>query len=170
MNFKKTENELRTNNQIRSSQVKLVGDNVKMGVYSISEAIRIADEMNLDLVEVSPLQTPPVCKIMDYQKFLFDKKKNEKKSEKIEIKELKFTPSIGEHDFLFKIRHARSFLEKNNRVKIFVLFKGREIKYQEQGAEVLSRVIDALQDIGVVDSQLKTEGNKMIIFFKPKKK
>ncbi len=167
---KKQDSGFKTNYQIKSPQVKLVGDNVTMGVYSFKEAIAIADGLNLDLVEISPNQSPPICKIMDYEKFIYDKKKNEKKSDKVKTKELRFTPSTGNHDLEFKIKHAKSFLEKGNRVKMFVLFKGREMKYQDQGAEIIRKIVDALEDIGIVESDLKIENNKMIVFFKPKKK
>lgn len=167
---KKQDFGFKTNYQIKSPQMKLVGDNVTMGVYSFKEAIAIADGLNLDLVEISPNQSPPICKIMDYEKFIYDKKKNEKKSDKVKTKELRFTPSTGNHDLEFKIKHAKSFLEKGNRVKMFVLFKGREMKYQDQGAEIIKKIVDALEDIGIVESDLKIENNKMIVFFKPKKK
>lgn len=166
---KKEENGLRVNYNIRAPYVKLVGDNVTVDVYPIKEAIKIADDLNLDLVEVSPTQNPPICKIMDYQKYLYDKKKNEKKSDKIETKELRFTPNTGDHDFDFKVKHAINFLEKGDRVKAFVFFKGREMKYKDQGAEILSKFIEAIKEHGVADAPLKMEGNKMILFFRPKK-
>lgn len=167
---KKEENGLRINYKIRAPHVKLVGDNVIIGVYPIKEAIKIADDLNLDLVEVSSMQTPPICKIMDYQKYLYDKKKNEKKSDKIDTKEIRLTPSTGEHDFNFKLKHAINFLEKGDRVKVFVFFKGREMAHKSLGADILSKFLDALKDYGVVDAPMKTEGNKMILFFRPKKK
>jgi translation initiation factor IF-3 len=141
-----------------------------MDVYSIKEAIQLADDLNLDLVEVSPQQNPPICKILDYQKFLYDKKKNEKKPDKIETKEIRFTPNTGEHDFAFKLKHAQAFLERGDRVKAFVFFKGREKMYQNQGVELLNRFTAALEEYGIVDSPIKMEGNKMNIFYRPKKK
>jgi len=167
---KKEENGLKINHQIRAYNVKLVGDNVTIGIYSIKEALKIADDLNLDLVEVSPTQIPSVCKIMDYQKYLYDKKKNEKKQEKVDTKEIRLTPNTGEHDFDFKLKHAINFLEKGDRVKVFVFFKGREMAHKSLGADILSKFLDALKDYGTVDAPMKMEGNKMILFFKPKKK
>ena len=170
--FKKKEEEsgLRINSQIRVPQVKLVGDNITMGVYPTNEALRMANDMELDLVEVSPLQTPPVCKIMDYQKFLYDKKKTEKKQTKVETKEIRFTPNIGDHDLSFKIKNAIKFLEDGDRVKALVVFKGRQNAFKSQGAEVLTKFLNALAEVGTADAPLKIEGNKMMLFLKPKKK
>lgn len=167
---KKEESGLKINHQIRAYTVKLVGDNVAIGIYSIKEAMKIADDLNLDLVEVSPAQNPPVCKVMDYQKYLYDKRKNEKKQGKIDTKEIRLTPNTGEHDFDFKLKHAINFLEKGNRVKVFVFFKGREMAHKSSGADILSKFLEALKDHGTVDAPMKMEGNKMILFFRPKKK
>jgi len=169
-NKKKEENGLKINYQIKAPFVKLVGDNVKADVYSLKDAIKIADDMNLDLIEVGATQSPPICKIMDYQKFLYDKKKNEKKPDRVETKELRFTPTTGDHDFNFKLKHAQNFLEKGDRVKAFVFFKGREMKYKDKGAEILKRLSDALEPYGTVEVPVKMEGNKMFIHLRPKKK
>jgi len=170
-NFKKKEeNRLNVNHQIKAYYVKLVGDNVKMDTYPIAEAMRIADELNLDLVEINASQTPPICKIMDYQKFLYNKKKDTKKPDKIDMKELRFTPNTGEHDFNFKLGHAKNFLAKGDRLKIVVVFKGREMAYQSKGAEILTQLIDALEDCGIPEAIPKMEGKKMILFMRPKKK
>lgn len=167
---RKEENRLRINSQIRATHVKLVGDNVKMDVYPIQEAIRLANELGLDLVEINGSQVPPICKIMDYQKYLYDKKKNEKKPDKIETKELRFRPKTDEHDFNFKVKHAQNFLSKGDRVKVVIIFKGREMAYQSQGAELLQKLVDALVDYGVPEAIPKMEGTKMLMFFRPKKK
>jgi translation initiation factor IF-3 len=167
---KKEENKLNINFQIKSPQVKLVGDNVTMGIYSIREAIRISEELELDLVEIGPTQSPPICKIMDYQKFLYDKKKNEKKSDKVETKEVRFRPVTDDNDLNVKINSSRKFLEKGNRVKAYVYFKGRENMYKNKGAEILKKYIEALEDCSSAESDLKFEGNKIIVFLKPKKK
>jgi translation initiation factor IF-3 len=169
-NKRKEENKLRINNQIRVPQVKLVGDNVKMDIYPIQEAIKLADEMGLDLVEINASLTPCICKIMDYQKFLYDKRKNDKKPDKIEIKELRFRPKTDEHDFNFKVKHAQNFLSKGDRLKVVIFFKGREMAYQNQGAELLKKLVDALENYGVPEAIPKMEGTKMLMFFKPKKK
>jgi len=167
---KKEENGLRTNNQIRNPFVKLVGDNVTMGIYPIAEAMRMADGQNLDLVEISSAQNPSICKIIDYQKYLYDKKKNEKKPDRVETKEIRFTPTTGDHDFNFKLKHAQNFLERGDRVKAFVFFKGREMKYKEQGAEILQRLVVALDSYGIIEVPVKMEGHKMFLFLRPKKK
>lgn len=156
------------NKEIKNSQIRIVNENLVLNKW---EAIRIAEEREQDLILLSETKDGiGICKIMDYQKYLYDKKKNEKKPDKIETKELRFTPTTGDHDFDFKVKHAINFLEKGNRVKAFVFFKGREMKYKDQGAEILSKFIEAIKDHGVADAPLKMEGNKMIIFFKPKKK
>lgn len=155
---RKDENRLNINNQIRVSQVKLVGDNVEMGIYPIKEALKLADELELDLVEINASQVPSICKIMDYQKFLYDKKKNEKKSDKIEIKEFRFRPVTDDNDFNFKIKHAQNFLSKGDKVKVVVVFKGREMAYQNQGAELLQKVVSALSECGIPEAIPKFEG------------
>lgn len=167
---KKAEGTLKINNYITAKIVKLVGDNVSPGVYSIEESLKIADDLNLDLVEVSSDQNPVICKVMDYQKYLYEKKKRDKKSDKVNIKEVKFTPNTAEHDFNFKLKNIKTFLQKGDRVRVMVIFKGREMKYKQHGAELLKKLIDSIEECGTAESPLKMEGNKMIITFKPKKK
>src|SRR5690606_20866810 len=131
---KEQQQEHRTNHMIRVPQVRLVGDNVEAGVYSTQDALRMAREQELDLVEISPTAVPPVCRIIDYNKFLYEKKKKEKemkaKSKVSEVKEIRFTPSTDEHDFDFKAKHAQRFLQEGNKVKAYVQFKGRAIQFK----------------------------------------
>ena len=175
MSKKQKELFFRTNNQIRSTEVRLVGDNVEVGVYDIRDALRKADEMELDLIEISSSATPPVCKIMDYSKFLYDQKKKAKEQEKrnkenmMELKELRFGPNTDEHDFEFKKRHAQKFLQDGDKVRAFVFFKGREIKYKEKGEIMLLRLATELSEFGIVESLPQLEGNKLILILRPKK-
>lgn len=154
-------------------EVRLVGDNVEQGIYSFAEAMRIADEQNLDLVEISPTAVPPVCKIIDYQKFLYHQKKREKeqkaKSAKIVIKEIRFGPQTDEHDYNFKLKHAQEFLKEGNKVKAYVFFKGRSILFKEQGELLLARFANDLEDYGKVEQLPKLEGKRMIVNIAPKK-
>lgn len=165
----------RINQQIRSSEVRLVGDNVEVGVYDIKEALKKADELELDLIEISSSANPPVCKIMDYSKFLYDQKKKAKEQEKknkeniMELKELRFGPNTDEHDFEFKKRHAQRFLQDGDKVRCFVFFKGREIKYKEKGEIMLLKLATDLSDYGTVESLPQLEGNKLILILRPKK-
>lgn len=130
--------------------------------------------MELDLVEISPKTDPPVCKVIDYKKFIYDQKKKQKaiknKAQKVVIKELRFGPNTGEHDFEFKLKHARSFLEDGAKVKAFVLFRGRTIIFKEQGQILLLKLAQALEDIGIVEIMPELEGKKMIMIIAPKKK
>ena len=130
--------------------------------------------MELDLVEISPKADPPVCKVIDYKKFIYDQKKKQKaiknKAQKVVIKELRFGPNTGEHDFEFKLKHARSFLEDGAKVKAFVLFRGRTIIFKEQGQILLLKLAQALEDIGTVEIMPELDGKKMIIVIAPKKK
>ena len=165
----------RTNNQIRVPEVRLIGKGIEPGVYSIEEAKQIADDLDLDLIEISPNANPPVCKVEDYSKFLYDMKKKQREQEKknrqnqIEVKEIRFGPNTDEHDFNFKKKHAESFLKRGDKVKTFVFFKGREMLFKEKGQILLLKLADQLEDCGVVESMPKMEGNKMIMFIKPKK-
>lgn len=164
----------RINDKIRGvSQVRLVGDNVEQGIYSYQEAIRIADEQNLDLVEISPNVDPPVCRVIDYQKFLYQKKRKEKEqkanSKKIEIKEIRFGPQTDEHDYQFKLKHAIEFLKEGNKVKSYVFFRGRSILFKEQGEELLARFCTDLEEVGKPESTPKLEGKRMIVILSPKK-
>jgi len=172
-NNKKKEDLHRINEKIRVPQVRLVGDNVEQGVYSIQEALKIADEKGLDLVEISPNADPPVCRITDYQKFLYQQKKKVKeqkaKTVKVVVKEIRFGPQTDDHDFNFKLKHAKSFLEEGSKVKAYVFFKGRSILFKEQGEVLLLRFATELEDYGKVDQLPQLEGKKMIIMLSPKK-
>jgi translation initiation factor IF-3 len=149
------EAEHRINHFIRVSQVRLVGDNVTMGVYSTQDALKMAQQLELDLVEISPQVDPPVCKIIDYNKFLYDKKRKEKemkaKSKSAELKEIRFTPGTDDHDFDFKARHAENFLKEGNKVKAYVQFKGRAIMFKERGELVLLKFAERLSEVGQVE-------------------
>ncbi|MCO5237528.1 MAG: translation initiation factor IF-3 [Chitinophagaceae bacterium] len=164
--------EHRTNHMIRVPQVRLVGDNVEPGVYSIQEALRLSVEQELDLVEISPNADPPVCKIIDYSKFLYEKKKKEKEmkaSSKIsEVKEIRFTPNTDEHDFNFKAKHAEEFLKDGNKVKAYVQFKGRAIMFKERGELLLLKFAERLAEVGAPEGMPKLEGKRMLIIFAPK--
>jgi len=150
-----------------------VGDNIDdPGIYSINEAIRLADELDLDLVEISPNADPPVCKIIDYQKFLYHQKKKQKelkaKATKIVVKEIRFGPNTDDHDYNFKLKHAIKFLEDGAKVKAFVFFKGRSILFKEKGEILLLRLAQDLEEYGKVEQLPKLEGKRMIMFFSPK--
>ena len=157
---------------IRVPQVRLVGDNVEVGVYSIQEAIRMAQDQQLDLVEISPNADPPVCKIIDYNKFLYEKKKKEKemkaKSKASEVKEIRFTPNTDDHDFDFKAKHAEKFLKEGNKVKAYVQFKGRAIQFKERGELLLLKFAERLNDSGVLEGMPKMEGKRMLAIWAPK--
>ncbi|MBE6318829.1 MAG: translation initiation factor IF-3 [Bacteroidales bacterium] len=162
------------NEQIRAREVRLVGDNVETGVYSIDEALRIADEQGLDLIEISPNAVPPVCKILDYQKFLYQQKKRLKeqkaKSTKVVVKEIRFGPQTDDHDYNFKLKHAVGFLKEGAKVKAYVFFKGRSILFKEQGEVLLLRFANDLEDYGKVEQMPVLEGKRMILMITPKKK
>lgn len=162
------------NDQIRAREVRLVGDNVENGVYSIQEALRIADELELDLIEISPNAEPPVCRILDYQKFLYQQKKRQKeqkaKSTKVVVKEIRFGPQTDEHDYNFKLKHAIGFLQEGAKVKAYVFFKGRSILFKEQGEVLLLRFANDLEEYGKVEQMPVLEGKRMIIMLSPKKK
>jgi translation initiation factor IF-3 len=164
--------EHRTNQMIRVPQVRLVGDNIEVGVYPIQDALRIAQEQGLDLVEISPQADPPVCKIIDYNKFLYEKKRKEKemkaKSKSAEVKEIRFTPGTDEHDFDFKSKHAESFLKEGNKVKAYVQFKGRAIMFKERGELLLLKFAERLAEVGQPEALPKMEGKRMLIIFAPK--
>ena len=164
----------RINDKIRGvDEVRLVGDNVEQGIYPFRKAMEIADEMNLDLVEISPNAVPPVCRIIDYQKFLYQKKRKEKEqkqnSKKIEIKEIRFGPQTDDHDYNFKLRHAEEFLKEGNKVKAYVFFRGRSIVFKEQGELLLARFANDLEACGKPEAMPKLEGKRMIMILAPKK-
>src|ERR1700748_987472 len=171
---KEQQQEHRTNHMIRVPQVRLVGDNVEVGVYSTQEALRMAQDQQLDLVEISPQADPPVCKIIDYNKFLYEKKKKEKEmkanSKVSEVKEIRFTPNTDEHDFNFKAKHAENFLKEGNKVKAYVQFKGRAIQFQDRGQLLLLKFAERLAEVGVLESMPKMEGRRMLAMFAPKGK
>jgi len=154
--------------------VRVVGDNVEPAVLSISAAIALANELELDLVEISPKADPPVCKIIDYKKFLYAQKKKQKeikaKQAKVIVKEIRFGPNTDDHDFQFKLKHARKFLEDGAKVKAYVFFRGRTIVFKERGEILLLRFATELEDIGSVEQMPKLEGKRMTIMFNPKKK
>ena len=151
----------------------MVGDNVEQGVFSFEEAMRIADQLELDLVEISPNAVPPVCKIVDYQKFLYQIKKREKESKaktaKVIVKEIRFGPQTDDHDYNFKLKHAQGFLKEGCKVKAYVFFKGRSILFKEQGEVLLLRFASDLEEFAKVDQLPQLEGKRMIIMFSPKK-
>ncbi len=162
------------NKYIRAQVVRLVGDNVEeAGIVSLEEALKKADELELDLVEISPNANPPVCKIIDYQKFLYQQKKKQKelkaKSTKIVVKEIRFGPNTDEHDFNFKLKHAIKFLEEGAKVKAYVFFKGRSILFKDQGEVLLLKLATELEEYGKVEQMPKLEGKRMTMFFTPKK-
>jgi len=169
---KEQQQEHRTNGMIRVPQVRLVGDNVEVGVYPTQEALRMAQDQQLDLVEISPQADPPVCKIIDYNKFLYEKKKKEKemksKSKTAEVKEIRFTPGTDDHDFDFKARHAESFLKEGNKVKAYVQFKGRAIMFKERGELVLLKFAERLAEVGQPEGLPKLEGKRMLMIIAPK--
>jgi len=150
-----------------------VGPNVKIGVYSLFEGIKLSEEQELDLVEISPNATPPVCKILNYKKFLYEQKKREKslksKATKVVIKEIRFGPNTDEHDYEFKKKHAEKFLKEGAKLKAFVFFKGRSIIFKEQGQILLLRLAQDLEKIGKVEQLPQLEGKRMIMFITPKK-
>src|SRR5574338_1077594 len=169
---KEQQQEHRTNHMIRVPQVRLVGDNVEVGVYSIQDALKLSIEQGLDLVEISPNADPPVCRIIDYNKFLYEKKKKEKEmkanSKVSEVKEIRFTPNTDEHDFNFKAKHAEDFLKDGNKVKAYVQFKGRAIQFKDRGELLLLKFADRLKDFGQLESMPKLEGKRMLAIFTPK--
>ncbi len=168
------EAEHRINHFIRVPKVRLVGDNVEVGIYDTPVAQKMAQDQGLDLVEISPTVDPPVCKIIDYNKFLYDKKKKEKeikaKSKASEVKEIRFTPNTDDHDFDFKSKHAESFLKEGNKVKAYVQFKGRAIQFQDRGQLLLLKFAERLAEVGVLENMPKMEGKRMLAMFAPKGK
>ena len=163
----------RINEKIRAREVRLVGENVEQGVFPIVEALNIAIDLGLDLIEISPNAVPPVCRILDYQKFIYQQKKRQKeqkaKSVKIVVKEIRFGPQTDDHDYNFKLKHAKSFLDEGAKVKAYVFFKGRSILFKEQGEVLLLRFANDLEDHAKVEQMPALEGKKMIIMLAPKK-
>jgi translation initiation factor IF-3 len=169
---KEQQQEHRTNNMIRVPQVRLVGENVTVGVYPTTEALKMAQDQALDLVEISPNADPPVCKIIDYNKFLYEKKRKEKemkaKSKASEVKEIRFTPNTDDHDFDFKAKHAEKFLKDGDKVKAYVQFKGRAIQFRERGELLLLKFAERLNEVGVLEGMPKMEGKRMLAIWAPK--
>jgi len=175
---------LRINNQIRVPRIRLVGDNlgaisevadkeITPDIYYTNKAVQWAEALDLDLVEISPNADPPVCKIIDYKKFLYDKKKKEKelkaKSAKTVIKEIRFGPNTDDHDFEFKCRHAQKFLEEGAKVKAYVQFRGRAIVFKDRGELLLLKFLKELEEVGAAEALPKMEGRRMIVMISPKK-
>ena len=152
----------------------MVGDNVEMGIYPIAKALAKAQELELDLVEISPKAAPPVCKIMDYKKFLYEQKKRDKalkaKATKVVVKEIRFGPQTDDHDYEFKKRHAEKFLKDGAKLKAYVFFKGRSIVYKDQGEILLLKLAQELEELGKVEQMPKLEGKRMTMFIAPKTK
>ncbi|MEO9891809.1 translation initiation factor IF-3 [Aurantibacter sp.] len=162
------------NEKILAPEVRLVGDNVEVGIYPIRKALDLSIEMELDLVEISPKAKPPVCKIIDYKKFLYEQKKREKvmkaKASKVVVKEIRFGPNTDDHDYEFKKKHAEKFLKDGAKLKAYVFFKGRSIVYKDQGEILLLRLASELEELGKVEQMPKLEGKRMTMFIAPKTK
>ena len=166
---------MRINEEFTVSRVRLVGENIpEQGVFPTSEALKLADSLGLDLVEISAKADPPVCKILDYQKYLYQQKKKAKEMKanaaKIVIKEIRFGPNTDEHDFQFKLKHAQEFLQEGSKVKASVFFKGRSILYADQGEKLLLRFAVELEEYGRAEQMPKLEGKRMIMMISPVKK
>ena len=163
----------RINEQIRAKEVRIVGDDMEPAVYPIAQALRMAEDREVDLVEISPNAQPPVCKLIDYSKFLYQLKKRQKeqkaKQVKVDVKEIRFGPQTDDHDYNFKLKHAIGFLQDGDKVKAYVFFKGRSILFKEQGEVLLLRFANDLEEYGKVDQMPVLEGKRMIIFLSPKK-
>ena len=161
------------NEQITAKEVRLVGDNVEQGVYPIAEAMKIADEQGLDLIEISPNAVPPVCRVLDYQKFLYQQRKRPKeqqaKATKVVVKELRIGPQTDDHDYHSTLKHAMEFLKEGAKVKAYVFFRGRSILFKEQGEVLLLRFANDLEEYGKVEQMPILEGKRMTILLTPKK-
>ncbi len=160
------------NERITAQRVRVVGENIKVDVYPVQQAIKMAQEQGLDLVEISPNADPPVCKIVDYSKFKYEQKKKQKeikaKAQKVVVKEIRFGPNTDDHDFNFKVKHAQEFLKDGFKVKATVTFYGRSIVYKERGEILLLRFAQALEDVGKVESMPRLEGKRMNLLMMPK--
>ena len=152
----------------------MVGDNIEVGVYTLPQAMEKAEELGLDLVEISPKADPPVCKIIDYKKFLYEQKKREKvmkaKASKVVVKEIRFGPNTDDHDYDFKKKHAEKFLKDGAKLKAYVFFKGRSIVYKDQGEILLLKLASELEELGKVEQMPRLEGKRMTMFIAPKTK
>ena len=155
------------------AQVRVVGDNVEPAVMNTRDAIQLAREMELDLVEISPKADPPVCRIIEYKKFLYDQKKKQKeikaKQQKVVVKEIRFGPNTDDHDFQFKLKHAKKFLQEGSKLKAYVFFRGRTIVFKERGEILLLKFAQELEEYGTVEQLPKLEGKRMTVMFNPKK-
>ena len=155
-------------------EVRVIAEGIEPKVYATRQAIKMAEEMELDLVEISPNARPPVCKIIDYKKFLYEQKRKQKelksKQVKVVIKEIRFGPNTDEHDFQFKLKHAIKFLSEGAKLKAFVFFKGRSIIYKDRGEILLLKFAQELEEYGVLEKMPELQGKKMIIMINPKKK
>ncbi|MFN3402636.1 MAG: translation initiation factor IF-3 [Cytophagaceae bacterium] len=169
---KEKEEPYRVNEKIRSPKVRVVGENVDSGILPVQEAIQLAKNVGLDLVEISPNADPPVCKITDYSKFKYEQKKKQKelkaKAHKVIVKEIRFGPNTDDHDFDFKLKHAQNFLKDGAKVKAYVHFVGRSIVYKERGEHLLLKFATALEDLAKVEDMPKLEGKRMILMLTPK--
>ncbi|MGM9633214.1 MAG: translation initiation factor IF-3 [Alloprevotella sp.] len=169
----KMKNRYRVNEQIRAKEVRVVGDDIEAEVLPTSKALQMAERMGLDLVEISPNAVPPVCRMIDYSKFLYQQKKRQKelkaKQVKIDVKEIRFGPQTDDHDYNFKLKHAKGFLAEGDKVKAYVFFRGRSILFKEQGEVLLLRFANDLEEYGKVEQMPVLEGKRMTIFIAPKK-
>jgi translation initiation factor IF-3 len=165
--------QLRVNEQIRAREVRIVGDGIESAVLPLREALQLAEEKEVDLVEISPTANPPVCRLIDYSKYLYQQKKKAKeikaKQVKVDVKEIRFGPQTGDADYAFKLKHAREFLTDGNKVKAYVFFKGRSIVFKEQGEVLLLRFANDLEEVAKVESMPNLEGKKMFLTLSPKK-
>ncbi|MCH5239846.1 MAG: translation initiation factor IF-3 [Muribaculaceae bacterium] len=172
-NDKNSKDPYRINEGIYSREVRLVGDNVEQGIYPIEKALKIAQELELDLIEISPNAVPPVCRILDYQKFLYQQRKRQKeqkqKAAKVVVKEIRFGPQTDDHDYNFKLKHAIGFLKEGSKVKAYVFFRGRSILFKEQGEVLLLRFANDLEEYGKVEMMPVLEGKRMTIMISPLK-
>ncbi len=171
--MEKKEDPHRINERISAPIVRVVGENIEAKIVPIREALAIAESAGLDLVEISPTANPPVCRVLDYKKFLFEQKKKQKeikaKSAKIVVKEIRLGPNTDDHDFEFKLKHAKNFLEEGAKVRVDVLFRGRSIVYKDQGELIMLKFATALEDFGKVEQLPKLEGKRMMMMIAPKK-
>jgi translation initiation factor IF-3 len=170
----KKEEEYRINERIRVPEVRLVGEEITPGIFKIADALKLAKDLELDLVEISPNAAPPVCRVVDYSKFKYEQKKKQKemkaKQVKTVIKEIRFGPQTDDHDYAFKLKHAVSFLKENSKVKAYVQFVGRQIVFKNQGFDLLKKFIKDLEEYGKPEADAKLEGKRMFVMIAPKAK
>ena len=166
------EEPFKINERIRVPEVRLVGEGIEPGIYEISKALAMAAAQGLDLVEIAPTATPPVCKITDYSKFKYEQKKKQKeikaKAAKVVVKEVRFSPNTDDHDFDFKLKHAVNFLKEGAKVKVFVQFKGREIVFKDIGYKLIERFLKGLEEVGKPDQEPRLEGKRLSVMVAPK--